>query len=94
MVASSSTDYKLYVNQADGYTLNYESYTSGTLDNTTWASGSTIRLGSGSFTGSFQEFRAFSVIPSIREFNNHSRFIRSFNVGNTISASYDSLLVR
>ena len=77
------------VNNITGSQLNAAYTSSGHI----YLGGSGSAFGANTFTGSLMEFRVWSEPLSSSVFDNHVRAPKSYN-GNSISSSYDNLLVR
>ena len=77
------------VNNITGSQLNAAYTSSGHI----YLGGSGSAFGANTFTGSLMEFRVWSEPLSSSVFDNHVRAPKSYN-GNSISSSYDDLLVR
>jgi len=93
IMISSGSEFKIYSNQTNGDTINYSEYFSGSLNSRSWNDNLYTYVCSGSFNGAIQEYRLWNTTPTVYEFNNHSKYIRSINIGNSISSSYDNLLL-
>jgi len=77
------------INNISGSQLNAAYTSSGHL----YIGGSGSAFGANTFTGSLMEFRVWSEPLSSSVFNNHVRAPKAYN-GNSISSSYNDLLVR